>query len=80
MAQVHGEVCVAIPPESQALKSPPRKPYTVTRVALLPAVRRVALELAGPHGLPLRPFAHDVGPGRYVASETAELDSRPEPL
>ena len=33
MAQVHGEVCVAIPPESQALKSPPRKHYTVTRVA-----------------------------------------------
>lgn len=31
-------------------------------------------------GKPLRPFAHDVGPVRYVASETAELDSRPEPL
>ena len=61
MAQVHGEVCVAIPPESQASRSPPRKPYTVTRVALLPAVRRVALELAGPQRLPLRPLAQRLG-------------------
>ena len=42
MAEVHGEVCVSVPPESQALKSPPRKPYTVTRVALAPAVMRAA--------------------------------------
>ena len=42
MAEVRGALRVAIPPESQALKSPPRKPYTVTRIALAPAVKRVA--------------------------------------
>ena len=57
MAHVHGEVCVSIPPESQALKSPPRKPYTVTRVALAPAVSRVALEVEGAYAAPLRPLA-----------------------
>jgi len=60
MAQVHGEVCVAIPAESQALKSPPRKPYTVTRTALLPAVRRVALALEGAYAEPMRPLAERI--------------------
>ena len=57
MAQVRGEVCVSIPPESQALKSPPRKPYTVTRIALAPTVTRVALEVEGAYAEPLRPLA-----------------------
>ncbi|MCJ7838052.1 MAG: ASKHA domain-containing protein, partial [Burkholderiales bacterium] len=45
------------PPESQALKTPPRKPYTVTRIALAPAVKRVALEVEGAYAEPLRPLA-----------------------
>jgi len=57
MAEVHGEVSVSIPPESQALKSPPRKPYTVTRIALAPTVKRVALEVEGAYAEPLRPLA-----------------------
>ena len=57
MAEVRGEVCVSIPPESQALKSPPRKPYTVTRIALAPAVKRVALDVEGACVEPLRPLA-----------------------
>lgn len=57
LAQVHGEVRVSIPPESQALKSPPRKPYTVTRIALDPAVKRVALAVEGAYAEPLRPLA-----------------------
>jgi len=57
MAEVRGEVRVSIPPESQALKSPPRKPYTVTRIALAPAVKRVALEVEGAYAEPLRPLA-----------------------
>ena len=60
MAQVQGEVCVSIPPESQALKSPPRKPYTVTRIALAPAVRRVALEVENAYAEPLRPLAERI--------------------
>jgi len=57
MAEVRGEVRVSIPPESQALKTPPRKPYTVTRIALAPAVKRVALEVEGAYAEPLRPLA-----------------------
>jgi uncharacterized 2Fe-2S/4Fe-4S cluster protein (DUF4445 family) len=60
MVQVHGEVCVSIPPESQALKSPPRKPYTVTRIALAPAVKRVALDVEGAYAEPLRPLAERI--------------------
>ncbi|MBE0613043.1 MAG: DUF4445 domain-containing protein [Burkholderiales bacterium] len=57
MAKVRGALRVAIPPESQALKSPPRKPYTVTRIALAPAVKRVALDVEGAYVEPLRPLA-----------------------
>ena len=57
LAEVRSEVCVAIPPESQALKSPPRKPYTVTRIALAPAVKRVALAVEDAYAEPLRPLA-----------------------
>ncbi len=57
MTEVRGDVCVSVPPESQALKSPPRKPYTVTRVALAPAVSRLGLEVEGAYAEPLRPLA-----------------------
>ena len=63
MAKVRGALRVAIPPESQALKSPPRKPYTVTRIALAPAVKRVALDIEGAYAEPLRPLA-----GRIAAA------------
>ena len=43
MTHVRGDVRVSVPPESRALKNAPRKPYTVTRVALAPAVARVPL-------------------------------------
>ena len=58
---VQGEVRVSIPPESQALRSAPRKPYTVTRVALAPYVKRVALEVEGAYAKPMRPLAKRLG-------------------
>ena len=61
MAEVHGEVCVSVPPESQALKNAPRKPYTVTRVALAPAVASVALEVEDAYAEPPRPLAARIG-------------------
>jgi len=60
-AHVRGEVCVSIPPESQALRSAPRKPYTVTRVALAPHVKRVPLEVEGAYAKPVRPLAERIG-------------------
>jgi uncharacterized 2Fe-2S/4Fe-4S cluster protein (DUF4445 family) len=61
MAHVRGETRVSVPPESQALKSAPRKPYTVTRVALDPAVRRLALDIDGAYAEPPRPLEARIG-------------------
>jgi uncharacterized 2Fe-2S/4Fe-4S cluster protein (DUF4445 family) len=49
LCRVDGDIDVAVPPESQALRSVPRKPYTPTRMAVAPVVRRVraAVEPAG---------------------------------
>ncbi len=74
MAQARGETCVAVPPESQALRSAPRKPYTVTRVALAPAVRRLALDIEGAHGEPLRPLE------QRIAAALARAGARTGPL
>jgi len=60
-AHACGEVRVSIPPESQALRSAPRKPYTVTRVALAPHVKRLALEVEGAQSRPMRPLAERIG-------------------
>lgn len=43
MAEVVDDVGIAIPPESEAVRSPPRKPYTVSRVAARPVVSRVSV-------------------------------------
>jgi uncharacterized 2Fe-2S/4Fe-4S cluster protein (DUF4445 family) len=41
LCDVRDDVAIAVPPESQAVRSAPRKPYTVTRVAARPIVARV---------------------------------------
>jgi uncharacterized 2Fe-2S/4Fe-4S cluster protein (DUF4445 family) len=41
LCDVRSDVAIAVPPESQAVRSAPRKPYTVTRVAARPIVARV---------------------------------------
>jgi uncharacterized 2Fe-2S/4Fe-4S cluster protein (DUF4445 family) len=41
MAQVEGDATIVIPPESEAVKSPPRKPYTVSRVTSRPLASRI---------------------------------------
>ncbi len=51
------------------------------RKAIAAAARdRLEPALEAALGKPLRPFAHDVGPVRYVANESGELDSPPGPL
>lgn len=67
MAEVRGEVCVSVPPESQALKNSPRKPYTVTRVALAPAVARVALAVEDAYAEPPRGLAARIGAALWRA-------------
>ncbi|MBI3371238.1 MAG: DUF4445 domain-containing protein [Betaproteobacteria bacterium] len=57
LAQAHADVAVSVPLESQAVKHPPRKPYTVRYVALEPLVQRVTIEVDAAASSPLRPLA-----------------------
>lgn len=49
LCDVRGDVAIAVPPESQAVRSAPRKPYTVTRVAARPIVARVTAGIEPAH-------------------------------
>src|SRR5512132_3740094 len=47
LCDVHGDLALSVPPESQALRNAPRKPYTVTDVEPRPIVTRVCAEVPG---------------------------------
>jgi len=57
MTHVHRDVVVHIPSESEAADTPPRKPYTVSRIASAPMVSRIAVDIEGPYAEPVRPLA-----------------------
>lgn len=57
LVHAYADVAVSVPPESQAVKHPPRKPYTVRHVALEPLVSRVTIEIDDVASSPLRPLA-----------------------
>lgn len=57
MTHAHGAVAVHIPPESRAAATPPVKPYNDARVALAPAVERVAFDIAPANSEPIRSLA-----------------------
>jgi len=57
LCDVRGDLALSVPPESQAVRSAPRKPYTVTRVTPRPIVSRASAEVPGAHAEPQRPLA-----------------------
>ncbi len=61
MTRVHGDVVVHIPSESEAADTPPRKPYTVSRIASAPMVSRTTVDIEGPYAEPVRPLATRIG-------------------
>lgn len=61
LCDVHGDISLSLPPESQAVRNAPRKPYTVTRVEPRPIVSRVCVEVPGAYEAPLRPLAERIG-------------------
>jgi len=67
LCEVHGDVTLSVPAESQAVRSSPRKPYTVTQVALRPIVKRVYTPVAAAHAEPLRPLAERLRSGIAAA-------------
>jgi len=75
LCDVRGDVALAVPPESQAVRSAPRKPYTVTHVVPRPIVSRVCADVAGPYTEPQRPLADRLRAGIALAARrrTVEL-------
>jgi uncharacterized 2Fe-2S/4Fe-4S cluster protein (DUF4445 family) len=57
LAHVERDVAVRVPPESEAVRSPPRKPYTVAAVPAAPVVSSLSVAIDGPYDAPLRPLA-----------------------
>jgi uncharacterized 2Fe-2S/4Fe-4S cluster protein (DUF4445 family) len=57
LCDVHGDLTLTVPPESQAVRNAPRKPYTVTDVDPRPIVTRVSAQVPGAYDEPLRPLA-----------------------
>jgi len=72
---VTGNIIVSIPPESQAVKNAPRKPFTVTKVAARPITTRVVIEVDYPNQLPLRPLTTRIAEAiaRAVGKRTVNL-------
>lgn len=75
LCEVHGDVTLSVPPESQAVRSSPRKPYTVTHVALRPIVSRVCAQVAPANTEPLSPLAERLrrGIASAVGRKSVEL-------
>ena len=57
LCDVHGDLTLSVPPESQAVRNSPRKPYTVTAIEPRPIVTRVCAAVPGAYEEPLRPLA-----------------------
>ena len=60
LCDVHGDLTLSVPPESQAVRNAPRKPYTVTEVAPRPIVTRVCAQVPGACDAPLSPLAERI--------------------
>ena len=57
LCEIHGDVAISVPPESQAVLSAPRKPHTVTTVAARPTTSRVFVTVDAPEVPPARSLA-----------------------
>jgi len=77
LCDVHGDIALSVPPESQAVRNAPRKPYTVTVVDPRPIVSRVCAQVAGAYEAPLRPLAERI---RTAIGETLHRKSIALPL
>jgi uncharacterized 2Fe-2S/4Fe-4S cluster protein (DUF4445 family) len=73
MAHVQHDVIVRIPPESEAVRTPPRKPFSVARVPPAPVVASLTVDIAGPYDAPLRPLE------QRIHSALAYARPRPRP-
>ncbi len=88
MCDVHGDLTLSVPPESQAVRNAPRKPYTVTDVEPRPIVTRICAEVPGAYEEPLRPLAERLraavagasGASRWSCRSRSSPTTRPAPI
>jgi len=80
LAHVEHDLVVRVPPESEAVRTPPRKPFTVARIPAAPVVSTVTVDIDGPYDAPLRPLAARIeaalgaaAPGRRIQVPAAAL-------
>ena len=77
LCDVHGDLTLSVPPESQAVRNAPRKPYTVTAVEPRPIVTRVCADVPGAYEEPLRPLAERLRSGdRRARSDASRWSCR----
>ena len=74
LCDVHGDLALSVPPESQAVRNSPRKPYTVTDVTPRPIVTRVCAPVAGAYEEPLRPLAERLSTAFSQALERKSVE------
>jgi uncharacterized 2Fe-2S/4Fe-4S cluster protein (DUF4445 family) len=83
--EVIDDITISVPPESQVVKTAPRKPYTLTDTPVLPVVARVSLEVDGAYSVPPRSLATRVSQAAAHARAvqrsqlTLHLDSASSP-
>ena len=73
--EVKDDITILIPPESQVVKTAPRKPYTLTNTPVLPVVTRVILKVEGAYSAPPRSLATRVSQvaARALGRRSVEL-------
>lgn len=55
--EVKDDITISVPPESQVVRTAPRKPYTLTDTPAIPVVRRVLVKVESPYSVPPRSLA-----------------------
>ena len=76
--EVRDDVLISIPPESQAVRSPPRKPYTLIEMAVLPVVARVPLKVEDAYALPPRSLATRIAQAAATATGRHAVELPPD--
>lgn len=74
LCEVCTDVTLSVPPESQAVRSAPRKPYTVTDVPPRPIVTRVRAAIADAYSDPPRSLAERLRSGVAAAAKRKSVE------
>ena len=74
LCDVRADIALSVPPESQAVRSAPRKPYTVTHVTPRPVVSKVRAVVPGPYSDPPLPLAERLQTAIAHAARRRSID------